>query len=93
MVMAMQAIPQLRSVGCNCIVWSEFWFGKLICECGDLYKLQPTIKHPTLNDREILDSLIYSRQTTDLSISTAIPWLIHRLAYRRTNHDNLMFGL
>jgi len=54
----------------------------------DLMRLQPDSEHPHgLSDREF-DALF----TTDRPIVFAYhgyPWLIHRLAYRRTNHDNL----
>ncbi len=54
----------------------------------DLYTLQPPGEHPHgLSDRDF-DSLF----TTDKPIIFnfhGYPWLIHRLAYRRTNHDNL----
>ena len=54
----------------------------------DLMKLQPPSEHPQgLSDRDF-DALF----TTDKPIVFAFhgyPWLIHRLTYRRTNHDNL----
>ena len=54
----------------------------------DLMRLQPEIEHPHgLSDDEF-DALF----TTDRPIVFAYhgyPWLIHRLAYRRTNHSNL----
>ena len=54
----------------------------------DLFKLQPRNEHPHgLTDRDF-DSLF----TTDKPIIFnfhGYPWLIHRLAYRRTNHRNL----
>jgi xylulose-5-phosphate/fructose-6-phosphate phosphoketolase len=54
----------------------------------DLMRLQPASEHPHgLSEREF-DSLF----TTDRPIVFAYhgyPWLIHRLTYRRTNHDNL----
>jgi xylulose-5-phosphate/fructose-6-phosphate phosphoketolase len=54
----------------------------------DLMRLQPDTEHPHgLSDREF-DSLF----TTDKPIVFAYhgyPWLIHRLTYRRTNHDNM----
>jgi xylulose-5-phosphate/fructose-6-phosphate phosphoketolase len=54
----------------------------------DLMTLQPQSEHPHgLPDREF-DSIF----TTDKPIIFAYhgyPWLIHRLTYRRTNHDNL----
>ncbi|HEY1368831.1 MAG TPA: phosphoketolase family protein [Gaiellaceae bacterium] len=54
----------------------------------DLMRLQPETEHPHgLSDREF-DALF----TTDRPIVFAYhgyPWLIHRLTYRRANHDNL----
>jgi xylulose-5-phosphate/fructose-6-phosphate phosphoketolase len=54
----------------------------------DLYRLVPSTEHPHgLSDRDF-DSLF----TQDKPIIFAFhgyPWLIHRLAYRRTNHDNM----
>ena len=54
----------------------------------DLFKLQPSAEHPHgLTDADF-DSLF----TTDKPIIFnfhGYPWLIHRLAYRRTNHRNL----
>ena len=53
----------------------------------DLMTLQPPGEHPHgLSDREF-DSIF----TTDKPVIFAFhgyPWLIHRLTYRRTNHDN-----
>ena len=54
----------------------------------DLMKLQPAEEHPHgLTDKDF-DALF----TTDRPIIFAYhgyPWLIHRLTYRRTNHENL----
>ncbi|OBB29176.1 phosphoketolase [Mycolicibacterium peregrinum] len=54
----------------------------------DIMRLQPESEHPHgLSDREF-DSIF----TTDKPIIFAYhgyPWLIHRLAYRHTNHDQL----
>src|SRR4030095_2711518 len=54
----------------------------------DLFKLQPDTEHPHgMSDRDF-DSLF----TTDKPIIFnfhGYPWLIHRLTYRRHNHDNL----
>jgi len=54
----------------------------------DLFKLQPSQDHPHgLTDRDF-DSLF----TTDKPVIFnfhGYPWLIHRLAYRRTNHENI----
>ena len=54
----------------------------------DLFKLQPRTEHPHgLTDRDF-DSLF----TVDKPIIFnfhGYPWLVHRLAYRRTNHSNM----
>ncbi|MEH2086824.1 phosphoketolase family protein [Nostoc sp.] len=54
----------------------------------DLYKLQPDTEHPHgLSDWDF-DSLF----TTDKPVIFnfhGYPWLIHKLAYRRTNHENI----
>jgi xylulose-5-phosphate/fructose-6-phosphate phosphoketolase len=54
----------------------------------DLFKLQPSTEHPHgLSDRDF-DALF----TVDKPIIFnfhGYPWLIHRLAYRRTNHNNM----
>jgi xylulose-5-phosphate/fructose-6-phosphate phosphoketolase len=54
----------------------------------DLMTLQPSSEHPHgLTDRDF-DAIF----TTDKPVVFAFhgyPWLIHRLTYRRTNHDNL----
>jgi xylulose-5-phosphate/fructose-6-phosphate phosphoketolase len=54
----------------------------------DLMTIQPSSEHPHgLSDRDF-DSLF----TTDKPVIFAYhgyPWLIHRLTYRRTNHDNI----
>ncbi len=54
----------------------------------DLMRLQPTEEHPHGLPDPDFDAIF----TTDKPIVFAYhgyPWLIHRLTYRRTNHDNL----
>jgi xylulose-5-phosphate/fructose-6-phosphate phosphoketolase len=54
----------------------------------DLMRLQPAEEHPHGASDTLFDSLF----TTDRPVVFAYhgyPWLIHRLTYRRTNHDNL----
>ena len=54
----------------------------------DLMKLQPAEEHPHGLSGKDFDALF----TTDKPIIFAYhgyPWLIHRLTYRRTNHENL----
>jgi xylulose-5-phosphate/fructose-6-phosphate phosphoketolase len=54
----------------------------------DLMKLQPAREHP----HGLSDPDFDTRFTTDKPIIFAFhgyPWLIHRLTYRRSNHNNL----
>jgi xylulose-5-phosphate/fructose-6-phosphate phosphoketolase len=54
----------------------------------DLMRLQPDTEHPHgLSDAEF-DSL-FTRSKPIVFAYHGYPWLIHRLAYRRRNHDNL----
>jgi xylulose-5-phosphate/fructose-6-phosphate phosphoketolase len=54
----------------------------------DLFRLQPHSEHPHgLSDRDF-DSLFTIDRPVIFNFH-GYPWLIHRLAYRRTNHDNL----
>ncbi|NOU21566.1 MAG: phosphoketolase family protein [Methyloglobulus sp.] len=54
----------------------------------DLYKLVPSSEHPHgLSDRDF-DSLFTLDKPIIFNFH-GYPWLIHRLAYRRHNHDNL----
>ena len=54
----------------------------------DLMKLQPEIEHPHGLSDKAFDALF----TVDKPVIFAFhgyPWLIHRLTYRRANHDNI----
>ena len=54
----------------------------------DLFKLQPSTEHPHgMTDRDF-DSLFTIDKPIIFNFH-GYPWLIHRLAYRRTNHNNL----
>jgi len=54
----------------------------------DLMTLQPTSEHPHgLPDRDF--DTIFTRDKPIIFAYHGYPWLIHRLTYRRTNHDNL----
>jgi xylulose-5-phosphate/fructose-6-phosphate phosphoketolase len=92
--------PDVVLVGCGDIPTQEALAGSVLLREAfpkikirfinviDLLKLQPETEHPHgLPDRDF-DSLF----TTDKPIVFnfhAYPWLIHRLTYRRTNHNNL----
>ncbi|MGB8265294.1 MAG: phosphoketolase family protein [Candidatus Velthaea sp.] len=54
----------------------------------DLFRLQPSTEHPHgLTDRDF-DSLFTLDKPVIFNFH-GYPWLIHRLAYRRHNHDNM----
>ena len=54
----------------------------------DLMKLQPQSEHPHgLSDFDF--DLLFTRDKPIIFAYHGYPWLIHRLTYRRTDHDNL----
>src|SRR5437016_14141233 len=54
----------------------------------DLMKLQPQSEHPHgLSDKDF--DLLFTTDKPVIFAFHAYPWLIHRLTYRRTNHDNI----
>ena len=82
-------IPTLETLAAVDILRQHFPDLKIrVVNVVDLMTLQSPNEHPHgLSDREF-DSLF----TTDKPVIFAYhgyPWLIHRLTYRRTNHDNL----
>ncbi len=82
-------IPTLESLAATAMLRHEFPDLKVrFVNVVDLFRLQPSTEHPHgLTDRDF-DSLF----TTDKPVLFnfhGYPWLIHRLAYRRTNHRNL----
>ena len=54
----------------------------------DLMKLQPQSEHPHgLSDTDF--DALFTKDKPVIFAFHGYPWLIHRLTYRRTNHDNL----
>ncbi len=54
----------------------------------DLFKLQPDTEHPHgLSDRDF--DALFTKSKPVIFNFHAYPWLIHKLAYRRANHDNM----
>jgi xylulose-5-phosphate/fructose-6-phosphate phosphoketolase len=54
----------------------------------DLMRLQPPSEHPSgLSDRDFDE--LFTKDKPIIFAFHAYPWLIHRLTYRRTNHDNI----
>jgi len=81
-------IPTLETLSAVDLLRQHFSDIKLrVVNVVDLMTIQPSTEHPHgLSDREF-DSIF----TTDKPVIFAYhgyPWLIHRLTYRRTNHDN-----
>ena len=54
----------------------------------DLMKLEPQSEHPHGLSDEAFDAL-FTKDKPVIFAFHAYPWLIHRLTYRRTNHDNI----
>jgi xylulose-5-phosphate/fructose-6-phosphate phosphoketolase len=54
----------------------------------DLMKVQPASEHPHgLSDKDF--DVLFTKDKPIIFAYHGYPWLIHRLTYRRTNHDNL----
>jgi xylulose-5-phosphate/fructose-6-phosphate phosphoketolase len=82
-------IPTQEALAATALLRREFPGLKVrFINVVDLFKVQPATEHPHgLTDRDF-DSLF----TVDKPIIFnfhGYPWLIHRLAYRRTNHRNM----
>ncbi len=82
-------VPTLETLAAVEILRDNFPELKIrVVNVVDLMTLQPDTEHPHgLSDKDF-DSIF----TTDKPVIFAFhgyPWLIHRLAYRRTNHNNL----
>jgi xylulose-5-phosphate/fructose-6-phosphate phosphoketolase len=54
----------------------------------DIMKLQPSTEHPHGLDDKDFDTL-FTRDKPIIFAYHGYPWLVHRLTYRRTNHDNM----
>jgi xylulose-5-phosphate/fructose-6-phosphate phosphoketolase len=54
----------------------------------DLMKLQPHTEHPHgLSDNDF--DMLFTKDKPVIFAYHGYPWLIHRLTYKRTNHDNI----
>jgi xylulose-5-phosphate/fructose-6-phosphate phosphoketolase len=81
-------VPTLEALAAVDLLRRNFPDLKLrVVNVVDLMTLQPSTEHPHgLSDREF-DS-IFTRDKPVVFAFHGYPWLIHRLTYRRTNHDN-----
>ena len=82
-------IPTQEALAATVLLREEFPDIKIrFINVIDLFKLQPSTEHPHgLNDRDF-DSLFTLDKPIIFNFH-GYPWLIHRLAYRRHNHDNM----
>jgi xylulose-5-phosphate/fructose-6-phosphate phosphoketolase len=82
-------IPTQEALAATVLLRKEFPDVKIrFINVVDLFKLQPSTEHPHgLTDRDF-DSLFTVDKPVIFNFH-GYPWLIHRLAYRRTNHDNI----
>jgi len=82
-------IPTQEALAASVLLRQEFPDIKLrFVNVIDLFKLQPQTEHPHgLSDRDF-DSLFTMDKPVIFNFH-GYPWLIHRLAYRRHNHDNM----
>jgi xylulose-5-phosphate/fructose-6-phosphate phosphoketolase len=54
----------------------------------DLMKLQPSLEHPHgLSDPDF--DALFTKDKPIVFAFHGYPWLVHRLTYRRTNHENM----
>lgn len=82
-------IPTQEALAATALLRQEFPTLKIrFINVVDLLRLQPESEHPHgMSDRDF-DSL-FSLDKPIIFNFHGYPWLIHRLAYRRTNHPNL----
>ena len=82
-------VPTLETLAAVSILRENFPDLKIrVVNVIDLMKLQPESEHPHgLNDRDF--DTLFTKNKPVIFAFHAYPWLIHRLTYRRTNHDNI----
>ncbi len=82
-------IPTLEVLAATAIIRKRLPQLKVrVVNVVDLMRLQPDTEHPHgLSDREF-DALFTSTRPVIFAYH-GYPWLIHRLTYRRTNHNNI----
>jgi len=82
-------VPTLETLAAVSILRDHFTDLKIrVVNVVDLMKLQPQLEHPHgLSDAAFDD--LFTRDKPVIFAFHAYPWLIHRLTYRRTNHDNI----
>ena len=81
--------PTIETLAAVDLLWKHFPTLKIrVINVVDLMSLQPHSEHPHgLSDKDF-DGL-FTKDKPIIFAYHGYPWLIHRLTYRRTNHDNL----
>ncbi len=82
-------VPTLETLAAVSILRKELPDLKIrVVNVVDLMKLQPESEHPHgLNDKDF--DALFTKNKPVIFAFHAYPWLIHRLTYRRTNHNNI----
>jgi xylulose-5-phosphate/fructose-6-phosphate phosphoketolase len=82
-------VPTMESLAATAILREYFPDLKIrFINVVDLFRLQPNTEHPHgLNDRDF--DLLFTTNQPIIFNFHGYPLLIHRLAYKRTNHDRL----
>jgi xylulose-5-phosphate/fructose-6-phosphate phosphoketolase len=82
-------VPSLETVAAVSILREKLPDLKIrVVNVVDLMKLQPEIEHPHgLSDKDF--DALFTKDKPVIFAFHAYPWLIHRLTYRRTNHQNI----
>jgi xylulose-5-phosphate/fructose-6-phosphate phosphoketolase len=82
-------VPTLETLAAVEILRQNFPELKIrVINVVDLMTLQPHSEHPHgLSDKDF--DVLFTRDKPIIFAFHGYPWLIHRLTYRRTNHDNL----
>jgi xylulose-5-phosphate/fructose-6-phosphate phosphoketolase len=82
-------VPTLETLAATHYLRTQFPDLKVrVVNIVDIMKLQPHEEHPHgLHDQEFDE--IFSKDRPVIFAYHGYPWLIHRLTYRRTNHDSI----
>jgi xylulose-5-phosphate/fructose-6-phosphate phosphoketolase len=82
-------VPTVETLGAVALLRKHFPDLKIrVINIVDLMKLQPSSEHPHgLSDKDF--DVLFTKDKPIIFAYHGYPWLIHRLTYRRTNHDNL----
>ncbi|SOD22869.1 phosphoketolase, partial [Nitrosomonas ureae] len=82
-------VPTIETLAAVKLLWKHFPELKVrVINVVDLMSLQPQSEHPHgLSDKDF--DRLFTKDKPIIFAYHGYPWLIHRLTYRRTNHDNL----